>query len=161
MPNPQTTDNEETDNDSDSEATVRERKYADEGGYENSKLVAAFKSGYIRVRLHGTRLPKDYAVTLRLTSSKMTKQVAIKRKSRKPSQACAEAQIPTTSDDEGGDANTSGNERGTWTGGFKPFLIRGRDHERSVVTGRLAREVESDEGLEGFVGRGGWAGIEY
>ena len=218
MPNPQNTDNEETDNDSDSEATVRERKYADEGGYENSKLVAAFKSGYIRLRLHGTRLPKDYAVTLRLTSSKMTKQVAVKRKSRKPSQACVEAQIPTTSDDEGGDANTSvqadaenqdldtdtnvddqthvtnaypgssndigsihqrhwflqldrqnsgfrletsGNERGTWTGGFKPFLVRGRDHERSVVTGRLAREVESDEGLEGFVGRGGWTGIEY
>ncbi|OAG25818.1 hypothetical protein CC77DRAFT_1026979 [Alternaria alternata] len=213
-----TYNNEETDNDSDSEATVRQRKYADEGGYENSRLVAAFKSGYIRLRLHGTRLPKDYAFTLRLTSSKMTKQVAVKRKSRKPSQACVEAQIPTTSDDEGGDANTSvqadaenqdldtntnvddqthvtnaypgssndigsihqrhwflqldrqnsgfrletsGNERGTWTGGFKPFLVRGRDHERSVVTGRLAREVESDEGLEGFVGRGGWTGIEY
>ncbi|CAI9627333.1 unnamed protein product [Alternaria burnsii] len=107
MPNPQTTDNEETDNDSDSEVTVRKRKHADESSYENSKLVAAFKTGYIRLRLHGTRLPKDYAVTLRLRSSKMAKQVVVKRESLKSSQACAEAQTPTTSDDKAGGANIS------------------------------------------------------
>jgi hypothetical protein len=39
--------------------------------------------------------------------------------------------------------------------------VRGRDYERSIVTGRLARDVESDEGVEGFVGRGGWVRIEY
>jgi hypothetical protein len=43
--------------------------------------------------------------------------------------------------------------------GFEPFFVRGRDFERSVVTGRLAREVEQDEGVTGFVGRSGWVGI--
>jgi hypothetical protein len=43
--------------------------------------------------------------------------------------------------------------------GFEPFLVRGAEYERSVVTGRLAREVESDEGCEGFVGRSGWVGV--
>ena len=45
-------------------------------------------------------------------------------------------------------------------GGFDPFVVRGRDHERSIVTGRLAREVESDEGCVGYNGRGGWKSIE-
>ena len=57
--------------------------------------------------------------------------------------------------------DASGRGRATWSGGFNPLFVRGRDHERSIVTGRLAREVESDEGLEGFVGRGGWTGIEH
>ena len=54
-----------------------------------------------------------------------------------------------------------GDGRGNWTAGFEPFIVRGRDHERSVVTGRLAREVESDEGVEGFGGRRGWTSIDY
>lgn len=69
------------------------------------------------------------------------------------------------------DRKSSGFERqnGIWSrrvlpngelGGFSPFVVRGRDHERSVVTGRLARDVESDEGCEGYVGRGGWKSIE-
>lgn len=45
-------------------------------------------------------------------------------------------------------------------GGFDPFVVRGRDHERSIVTGRLARELESDEGCVGYIGRGGWKSIE-
>lgn len=52
-----------------------------------------------------------------------------------------------------------GKRAGKWIGGFEPFLVQGKDHERSVVTGRLAAEVESDEGVEGYVGRGGWVGI--
>ena len=32
----------------------------------------------------------------------------------------------------------------------------GAEVERGIVTGRLAREVESDEGVEGFVGRANW-----
>ena len=32
----------------------------------------------------------------------------------------------------------------------------GAEVEQSVVTRRLAREVESDEGVEGFVGRANW-----
>jgi len=58
----------------------------------------------------------------------------------------------------------SGTENGTWVrgeddGGFEPFYVMGKEVERSVVTGRLAREVESDEGVMGFVGRMGWVGI--
>lgn len=41
------------------------------------------------------------------------------------------------------------------------FMVRGREYERSVVTGRLAREVESDEGVAEFVGRRGRVGIEH
>jgi hypothetical protein len=37
-----------------------------------------------------------------------------------------------------------------------PFYIRGREYERSVVTGRKAADVLEDEGVVGFVPRGGW-----
>lgn len=40
--------------------------------------------------------------------------------------------------------------------GFEPFFVRGKEIERSVVTGRLAEEVMSDEGVKGYVGRKGW-----
>lgn len=40
--------------------------------------------------------------------------------------------------------------------GFEPFFVRGKEIERSVVTGRLAEEVMSDEGVKGYVGRRGW-----
>ncbi|KAL8773660.1 MAG: hypothetical protein Q9209_001426 [Squamulea sp. 1 TL-2023] len=43
--------------------------------------------------------------------------------------------------------------------GFEPFFVEGRDHERSVVTGRTADEVMMDEGAEGFTGRKGWKAI--
>lgn len=43
--------------------------------------------------------------------------------------------------------------------GFEPFFVRGKDTERSVVTGRLAEEVMSDEGVKGYVGRKGWRPI--
>ena len=42
--------------------------------------------------------------------------------------------------------------------GFEPFYVRGRDVERSVVTGRTAAEVMRDEGVEGYVSRKGWRG---
>lgn len=69
------------------------------------------------------------------------------------------------------DRQSSGFESvgGKWTrrllpngeqGGFEPFVVRGREVEKSVVTGRLARDVESDEGCWGYVGRGGWKSIE-
>jgi len=51
-----------------------------------------------------------------------------------------------------------GDGRGDWITGSEPFIVCDRDHERSVVTGRLAREVESDEG---FGGRRGWTSINY
>ncbi|KAL8841087.1 MAG: hypothetical protein Q9176_003428 [Flavoplaca citrina] len=43
--------------------------------------------------------------------------------------------------------------------GFEPFFVRGRDHERSVVTGRTADEVMEDEGVDGFTGRKGWRAV--
>ncbi|KAG9187742.1 hypothetical protein G6011_05613 [Alternaria panax] len=218
MPSPQTTDDDETVKNSDNEATVRKRKYASEENHKNSKLMTAFKTRYTCLNLHGTRLRKDYTVTLRLPSSEMTKRPTTKGKSRKPSRASPEAQTPSTLDDETGPLDTSlqedaedqdldieaeyydqtratnaypgssndigtihqrpwllqldrqnsgfrletsGSERGRRTGGFKPFLVRGRDREWSVVIGRLAQELESDKGVAGFVVRGGWTGVEH
>ena len=44
-------------------------------------------------------------------------------------------------------------------GGFDPFIVEGREVERSVVTGRLAANVLRNEGVEGFVERKGWKGV--
>lgn len=40
--------------------------------------------------------------------------------------------------------------------GFEPFFVKGKEVERSVVTGRLSAEILHDEGVEGYVGRKGW-----
>ncbi|KAL9107926.1 MAG: hypothetical protein Q9227_007248 [Pyrenula ochraceoflavens] len=40
--------------------------------------------------------------------------------------------------------------------GFEAFNVLGRDVERSVVTGRLAKDVLQDEGVQGYVPRGLW-----
>ncbi|KAI7534803.1 hypothetical protein KC331_g12364 [Hortaea werneckii] len=54
----------------------------------------------------------------------------------------------------------SGSNAGRWVGGWEdPFFVRGRDVERSVVTGRNADEVMDDEGVEQFVGRKMWRPI--
>lgn len=53
----------------------------------------------------------------------------------------------------------SGTGRGRWVGGWEPFFVRGRDHERSVVTGRDADAVMADAGVERFVGRKMWRPI--
>ena len=45
------------------------------------------------------------------------------------------------------------------TMGFEPFFVMGREEERSVITGRLAGEVLSDESVEGFVPRKGWMAV--
>ena len=39
------------------------------------------------------------------------------------------------------------------------FIVKGRDRERSILTGRNADEVMRDEGVEGFVGRKGWRAV--
>ena len=44
-------------------------------------------------------------------------------------------------------------------GGFETFFVRGREVERSVVTGRMGGDVLGDEGVEGFVGRKGWRAV--
>lgn len=47
-------------------------------------------------------------------------------------------------------------ESGSGTQFSYPFYVRGRDHERSVVTGRLGAEILCDEGVVNFVPRMGW-----
>ncbi|KAF5982148.1 abc1 containing protein [Fusarium bulbicola] len=37
-----------------------------------------------------------------------------------------------------------------------PFYVRGPDHERSVLTGRLGADILQDEGVDKFVQRQGW-----
>ncbi|KAK7178923.1 hypothetical protein DPSP01_010371 [Paraphaeosphaeria sporulosa] len=209
-PSPQTTD-EDSDTDLEDQSS-RE----DEARNDNERLIDAFKARYIRLRLNGARLPKDYTITLRLPSANnVSKPRPAKRKRpRKPKAKNAPqstdsepedtdkgAELPpedaqdidTDSSEDAhirltnaypGSTNSIGSvhqrawfilldrassgfvqdsETGKWVSregsGFEPFLVLGRDVERSVVTGRLAREVEGDEGVEGFVGRGGWVGI--
>jgi hypothetical protein len=197
--------------------------------HENTKLIQAFQSRYIRLRLHGTRLPKNYTVTLRLPSNndfggpRSPHHIQRRRRrSTKPpgrrkstynaadsdSEGAAndeqevqeqeeeeEQNLDTDTDEDlstrlsnaypgsdnsigsihqrkwflmldrrnSGFVSTGKTASGMWErdgeAGFEAFHVRGRDFERSVVTGRLARDVESDEGVEGYVGRGGWVGI--
>ncbi|KAL1882255.1 hypothetical protein Daus18300_000741 [Diaporthe australafricana] len=56
--------------------------------------------------------------------------------------------------DQDGHGNDQGQGRLQW-----PFYVRGPDHERSIVTGRLGGEVLRDEGVVGYVGRKGWRPI--
>jgi hypothetical protein len=220
MPSPQTTDDEGDGSESDNEASRNFRETRREK-HENEKLIAAFQSRYIRLRLHGTRLPENYTIIMRLPANEIIKRPNARRKSMQKSRARqvavnsdsemeaeAEAQVKEEEPEEDLDTDTdedtqtratnaypgstndigsihqrhwflqldrqnsgfvlddSGGGKGKWVrgannSGFDPFLVRGRDYERSVVTGRLAREVESDEGVEGFVGRAGWVGIEH
>ncbi|CAO2657537.1 Nn.00g036630.m01.CDS01 [Neocucurbitaria sp. VM-36] len=195
--------------------------------HDNAKLVSAFQTRYIRLRFHGTRLPKNYTIILRLSTNEIIRRPPARRKkhrqphksksypnthfksnstdseheptsktevvnqaeedlntdSEEDAQTRATNAYPGSTNDIGSihqrhwflqlDRQNSGfvlekegdSSKGRWVrgpdgGGFEAFLVRGRDFERSVVTGRLARDVESDEGVEGFVGRGGWVGIE-
>ncbi|KAJ6787036.1 hypothetical protein PWT90_08841 [Aphanocladium album] len=40
-----------------------------------------------------------------------------------------------------------------------PFYVRGRDYERSVITGRLGADILHDEGVTDFVPRMGWNSV--
>jgi hypothetical protein len=53
----------------------------------------------------------------------------------------------------------SGGSESERLGGFEPFVVAGRDIERSLVTGRLAQDVLRDEGVVGYKGRAGWRPI--
>jgi DNA polymerase Ligase (LigD) len=44
-------------------------------------------------------------------------------------------------------------------GGFDRFHVLGRDVERSVVTGRLAKDILQEEGVENYVPRGKWRAV--
>jgi ketosteroid isomerase-like protein len=210
IPSPQTTDDE-------SESDPEPTKLIGNEKNNNEKLISAFQTRYIRLRLHGTKLPQNYTIILRLPDNEITKRPTARRKTWRIHTAPAttstdsedepniQQETPTQEQDLDTDADEdtetrrhnaypgstndigsvhqrhwfmmldrqssgfvfdhSGGGKGKWVrgasgDGFESFLVRGREHERSVVTGRLARDVESDEGVEGFVGRGGWVGIE-
>lgn len=212
-PSPQTTDE---DSEIELESDISSSLLAT---LENEKLIDAFKSRYIRLRLHGVRLPKNYTITLRLPSANnIEKPKSAQRRNRHSKSASAPLLTDSETEEEGrevevgsddaqedidtdaeedaqtclnnaypGSTNSIGSVHqrawfilldrassgflqdrttGQWITmesgageGFEPFLVMGRDVERSVVTGRLAQEVESDEGVHGFVGRAGWVGI--
>lgn len=214
-PSPQTTDD---DSDADADLENEDSRHL-EAKPENEKLIDAFKSRYIRLRLNGVRLPPNYTITLRLPSANNVSKArpARGRGRRKPNALSApqstdsesedrnkkaeplidDAQDMDTDSDEDaqtrltnaypGSTNSIGSvhqrawfmlldrassgfvrdrETGKWVrsgsregDGFEAFVVLGREMERSVVTGRLAKEVEVDEGVEGFVGRAGWVGI--
>jgi hypothetical protein len=216
---PETTDNESSDVEAITSTINNQHQFL-----ENEKLIEAFKTRYIRLRLNGVRLPQNYTVTLRLPSAndfgKQTSRLDARKRRRRRSKPTRpqkaqftdsepEAEIQTqqqqpppedidTDEDEDartwlnnaypGSTNSIGsihqrqwfmlldrassgffqdktsgkcNLKAAAGEGFVPFFVRGRDYERSIVTGRLAREVESDEGVEGFVGRRGWTGIMH
>ena len=203
---------------------------------DSEKLDHAFRRRHIRLRLHGTRLPEGYTLSLRLpsandTSGKQPGKPRYKRQ-RRASPAKLEAEAETTDedsrpypatrarhvpnaayleDDESGEAQgastASGGEEdemirannaypgshntigsihqrkwfmsldkqnsgftkssgtGRWTrseiqpGGWDAFFVKGRDYERSIVTGRLAADVMKDEKIEMYKGRKMWRPI--
>jgi hypothetical protein len=209
IPSPQTTDDEAEDSDTDDETPKSATGIESIEKHENEKLISAFQTRYIRLRLHGTRLPKNYTVILRLPSNEIIKHPTIRRRNKSkprprqtephsdsdtdaqaPQYQEAEQDIDTDTDEDAltrltnaypGSVNSIGSihqrrwflhldrhnsgfvrdDCGTWERGLEPFIVRGREFERSVVTGRLARDVEEDEGVGGFKGRGGWVGIEH
>lgn len=188
----------------------------------------------IRLRLHGTRLPKNYTILLRLDKAsdivrpattvprkrrrrESTRAKAVKSRRRSTSSPSPGASSPH-SDEADSPANLTDSEetdhqirlnnaypgstnsigsihqrrwfitldrvnsgfepdhstrtetgKKTWTRrrdpetgellGFELFYVRGPDTERSVVTGRLGREIMEDEGVKGFVRRRAWRAV--
>jgi hypothetical protein len=223
-----TTDDELSDSGSDIEATTTTT--------ESEKLVASFQDRHLRLRLHGTRLPKGYTISLRLPSANDRKVPPRKphRKRRRLDPTKVVGSGPPSTDSENdnetsttntpgiepvlsvannidtdveaqdaalaseaededtairsnnaytGATNTigsvhqrhwflsldrknsgyhkvrSGPDEGRWTAESEPFVVLGRDVERSVVSGRSADEVMTDQGVERFVGRKMWRPI--
>jgi hypothetical protein len=211
MLSPQMTDDEGDESSEEEEPRGRTGAGVQQERHDNEKLVSAFQTRYIRLRLHGTRLPKNYTILLRLPSSNIVKQLTARAKRRRkkyeppaPSKDSEDEQeevvvfvyeqadedtdedittrltnaypgstnsigsihqrhwfLQLDRQNSGFELDKSGGGRGRWVGGFAPFLVLGRDHERSIITGRLARDVEHDEGIKGFVGRGGWTPITH
>ncbi|KAJ5579885.1 uncharacterized protein N7459_005870 [Penicillium hispanicum] len=209
---------------------------------DSAKLREAFRNRKIRLRLHGTRLPSDYTVILRMDKgSNFARPIhrgpKRRRKGRQsartatpaPSTSGSELEVSLPTESQPSEANEasgnpeSGPEQGNhsdddidfqirrdnaypgssntigsihqrrwflsldrensgfepksefdknsnstkkmWVRklrdtqnpqGFEPFYVRGPDIERSVVTGRLGRDVLDDEGVEDFLPRKGW-----
>jgi hypothetical protein len=209
---------------SDSDAQAEEAS----GVTESEKLFAGFQDRHLRLRLHGTRLPQDYTISLRLPSgnkrsgqpgkpkrkrrrvdpSKVVRPAAVltdseadapeseprSSKGRFDARQAEDAAVASEAEDDEDAAirsnnaytraiNTigsvhqrhwylsldrknsgfhkarSGPDEGRWVGERDSFLVLGRDVEKSVVSGRLADEVMSDEGVERYHGRKMWWAI--
>jgi len=70
------TDDEDGDSDTDIGDPKRASKRTKDNRHENDKLIAAFQSRCIRLRLHGTCLPTNYTIILRLPSIEITKRAS-------------------------------------------------------------------------------------
>ena len=210
----------------DDELSGEENPNSSNSRSNSERLFSAFQRHHIRLRLHGERLPRRYAMSLRLPlqndRSAQPRKPKHKRRRMDPAKTMKhptsvandsdpEEQSPRTEangiddvqedDDAGlaseddedasirannaypGSDNTIGSihqrnwfltfdrrrsgfhkaqngpDQGRWVGSWDQFFVRGRDHERSVVTGRNADEVMEDECVEKFVGRKMWRPI--
>ena len=77
------TDDEDGDSDTDIGDPKRASKRTKDNRHENDKLIAAFQSRCIRLRLHGTCLPNNYTIILRLPSIEITKRASARRRRNK------------------------------------------------------------------------------
>ncbi|KAF2235321.1 hypothetical protein EV356DRAFT_483884 [Viridothelium virens] len=192
---------------------------------EPVKLAEAFQVRRIHLRLHGTKLPHNYTLNLRLPTSNdhpAKHPTPARRKRRRKTPSSTKTPVDSTTSDSGdardardeaiasraghasdddesrdtaedrtiratntypGATNSIGSvhqrrwvltldreasgfervrkgvERGRWVRRWEAFYVRGREEERSVVTGRLAGELMQDEGVEGYAGRKMWMPI--
>lgn len=253
---PETSDEEDDVDSSSEKPQFRDSLSRIQGASDSEKLIQAFRKRHIRLRLHGTRLPKGYTMLLRLpsannTDGSRTKKPRYKRRKKAPGvgnprtahgdstdselgasgdasksqspelhstqahldggKEADEAAAASGGEDEDeviratnaypGARNTIGSvhqrrwllsldmpnsgfvrseKNGKWVRslriceggdengdetrqesgtGWEPFYVRGREHERSVVTGRRAAEIMADEGVERYVGRKMWRPI--
>ena len=203
----------------------------------SEKLFAGFQARHLRLRLHGTKLPPGYTISLRLPSAndRRTQPRRPLRKRRRLDPSKVSRHVPPSTDSENerepatiskmhragilqpeddnsnagsegqeaalaseaededaairyqnaytGATNTigsihqrhwfitldrvntgfhkarSGPDRGRWIGRSEPFVVRGREVERSVVSGRSADEVMADADIKAFQGRKMWRPI--
>lgn len=197
---------------------------------QNERLVKAFQSRHIHLRLHGQRLPAGYTIALRLPrqdAQKKPRNPKIKRRRIDPAKAAELKRVQSAQEDTASESDNvpteassvvdagdmdeaalaseaeneeqdaairannaysgatnsigsihqrhwfltldrkrsgfvkakAGPDEGRWVGGFEPFFVRGREVERSVVTGRSAEEIMIDEGVQGYQLRKMWMPI--
>lgn len=101
IPSPQTTDDENTESDTDDEKAAMLSNTSNEAKHDNEKLILAFQTRYIRLRLQGTKLPKRYTIILRLPSNEITKRPAARRKTSQNSGVSKSMRRASRSSDSG------------------------------------------------------------
>ncbi|OIW24111.1 hypothetical protein CONLIGDRAFT_564437, partial [Coniochaeta ligniaria NRRL 30616] len=236
----------ETESEGEGGSQGEKRGEGDDGTTQQERLARAFRERKIRLRLHGTRLPRGYTVHMRLSvgddvegRAKALRSARV-RPRRRGGRKGVEGPETSGSDEEeyddgvstvGGDYESRAGDREdglsamereireledemvrktnaypgadntigsvhqrrwflsldrsgsgfvkqrqkgkiTWVKDVGkapeeeednrwtfPFYVRGSEHERSVVTGRLGDEILRDEGVTDFVHRKGWRPI--